>query len=101
MKAKNIEKKFDKGEDITKYLDTSKTRRPEQEQKRVGNFTGNSFATETKQVAWGAGVSNATGQANFSSIQFSVAPEPVNSTLFIVGATALGLRRFKRGDRRF
>ncbi len=35
MKAKDIEKKFDKGEDITNYLDTSKTRRPAQEQKRV------------------------------------------------------------------
>jgi len=35
MKAKDIEKKFDKGDDITKYLDISKTRRPEQEQKRV------------------------------------------------------------------
>ncbi len=35
MKAKDIEKKFDKGEDITKYLDISKARRPEQEQKRV------------------------------------------------------------------
>lgn len=35
MKAKDIEKKFDKGEDITRYLDVSKARRPEQEQKRV------------------------------------------------------------------
>ena len=35
MKAKDIEKKFDKGEDINKYLDISKARRPEQEQKRV------------------------------------------------------------------
>jgi macrodomain Ter protein organizer (MatP/YcbG family) len=35
MKAKDIEKKFDKGEDITKYLDISKARKPEQEQKRV------------------------------------------------------------------
>ena len=35
MKAKDIEKKFNKGEDITKYLDISKARRPEQEQKRV------------------------------------------------------------------
>ncbi|GAB6268166.1 MAG: hypothetical protein STSR0002_09070 [Smithella sp.] len=30
-----ITKKFDKGEDITKYLDVSKRYRPEQEQKRV------------------------------------------------------------------
>jgi hypothetical protein len=30
-----ITKKFDKGEDITKYLDVSKRYRPEQEQQRV------------------------------------------------------------------
>ena len=35
IKAKEIEKKFDKGEDISKYLDISKARRPAQEQKRV------------------------------------------------------------------
>lgn len=35
IKAKEIERKFDKGEDISKYLDLSKARRPEQEQKRV------------------------------------------------------------------
>jgi hypothetical protein len=35
IKAKEIEKKFDEGEDISKYLDLSKARRPEQEQKRV------------------------------------------------------------------
>ena len=35
MKAKDIDKKFDEGKDITKYLDVSKARRPEQEQKRV------------------------------------------------------------------
>lgn len=35
MKAKEIDRKFDEGEDITKYLDISKARRPEQEQKRV------------------------------------------------------------------
>jgi hypothetical protein len=35
MKAKEFEKKFDNKEDITKYLDVSKARRPEQEQKRV------------------------------------------------------------------
>lgn len=35
MKAKEIEKKFDEGEDISKHLDMSKARRPEQEQKRV------------------------------------------------------------------
>ncbi|MDR4497072.1 MAG: BrnA antitoxin family protein [Candidatus Scalindua sp.] len=35
MKAKEVDKKFDEGEDISKYLDLSKARRPEQEQKRV------------------------------------------------------------------
>ena len=35
IKAKDFDKKFDKGEDITKYLDVSKGHRPEQEQKRV------------------------------------------------------------------
>jgi len=35
MKAKELDKKFDQGEDITKHLDLSKARRPEQEQKRV------------------------------------------------------------------
>lgn len=35
MKAKEVDRKFDEGEDITKYLDISKARRPEQEQKRV------------------------------------------------------------------
>ena len=35
MKAREFDKKFDEGEDISKYLDVSKTRRPEQEQKRV------------------------------------------------------------------
>ena len=35
MKAKEIEKRFDEGEDISKYLDISKARRPEQEQRRV------------------------------------------------------------------
>jgi hypothetical protein len=35
MKAKRFDKKFDKGEDISKYLDISKARKPEQEQKRV------------------------------------------------------------------
>lgn len=36
MKAREFDKKFDEGkEDISKYLDTSKSRRPCQEQKRV------------------------------------------------------------------
>lgn len=35
MKAKDFDKKFDNGEDITKYLDYSKAHRPGREQKRV------------------------------------------------------------------
>lgn len=35
MKAEDLDKKFDKGENITEYLDLSKTRRPGQEQRRV------------------------------------------------------------------
>jgi macrodomain Ter protein organizer (MatP/YcbG family) len=35
MKAREIDKKFDQGEDISKYLNASKARRPEHEQKRV------------------------------------------------------------------
>ena len=35
MKAKEFDKKFDADEDITKYLDLSKAKRPGHEQKRV------------------------------------------------------------------
>jgi len=35
IKAKEIERKFDEGENISKYLDLPKVRRPKQEQKRV------------------------------------------------------------------
>ncbi len=35
MKAKEFDKKFDEGRDISQYLDLSKDRRPEQEQRRV------------------------------------------------------------------
>ena len=35
MKAKNLDKKFDEGKDISKYFDLSKIRHPKQEQKRV------------------------------------------------------------------
>ena len=39
MKAKDIDKKFDEGGDISSFLDVTKSRRPEQEQKRVNvNF---------------------------------------------------------------
>jgi hypothetical protein len=35
MKAKEFDRKFDKGEEIVDQLDLAKARRPEQEQKRV------------------------------------------------------------------
>ena len=35
MKAKDVDKKFDNGEDITEFLDLSKARRPGQAKKRV------------------------------------------------------------------
>lgn len=35
MKAREFDRKFDDGEDITEYLDWSTARRPNQEQKRV------------------------------------------------------------------
>ena len=35
MKAKDFDKKFDSGEDVTEFLDISKAARPGQEQKRV------------------------------------------------------------------
>ena len=35
MKAKDFDKKFDSGSDVTKHLDLSKAIRPGQEQKRV------------------------------------------------------------------
>jgi hypothetical protein len=35
MKARELDKKFDEGGDISQHLDKSKARRPGQEQKRV------------------------------------------------------------------
>ena len=35
MKAKDLDKKFDSGEDITEFLDISNAKRPGQNQKRV------------------------------------------------------------------
>jgi len=35
MKAKDLERAFDAGADITEFLDLSKARRPKQEQKRI------------------------------------------------------------------
>ena len=38
MKAEELDKKFDTGEDITDYLDLSEATRPGQEQKRVNVY---------------------------------------------------------------
>ena len=35
MKAREFDKRFDKGEDVSKYLDMTKARRPKQQCKRV------------------------------------------------------------------
>jgi len=35
MKAKEFDARFDRGEDVTRFLDRSRARRPGQEQKRV------------------------------------------------------------------
>ena len=35
MKAKELDKKFDAGEDISEHLNLAKARRPQQDQKRV------------------------------------------------------------------
>lgn len=35
MKSRELDRRFDRGEDISEHLDVSKARRPEQEQKRV------------------------------------------------------------------
>lgn len=35
MKAKEFDKRFDEGKDISRHLDLTKARRPAQEQKRV------------------------------------------------------------------
>ncbi len=35
MKAKELDNKFDDGEDISQFMDISKARRPQQDQKRV------------------------------------------------------------------
>ncbi len=35
MKAKELDKKFDAGEDVSEHLDLAQARRPQQDQKRV------------------------------------------------------------------
>jgi len=54
MKAKNLDKLFDEGKNITQQLDLSKARRPEQEQKRVNvdfpTWMVNSLDKEAKRL---------------------------------------------------
>jgi len=54
MKAKDLDKKFDSGENITGLLDLSKARRPGQEQKRVNvdfpTWMINSLDKEAKRL---------------------------------------------------
>lgn len=54
MKAKQLDKLFDEGKDITQHLDLSKARRPEQEQKRVNVdfpiWMGHSLDKEAKRL---------------------------------------------------
>lgn len=40
MNAEELDKKFDEGEDISSYLDISKVRRPQQDQKRCAEAIG-------------------------------------------------------------
>jgi hypothetical protein len=35
MKAKELDRKFDRGEDVSKFLDLTRTRRPNREQRRI------------------------------------------------------------------
>jgi hypothetical protein len=54
MKAEDLDKKFDKGENITEHLDLTKTRRPGQESKRVNvdfpEWMLNSLDKEAKRL---------------------------------------------------
>lgn len=40
MKAKDFDKRFDEGRNVSEHLEMSKARRPEQEQKRVNAEAG-------------------------------------------------------------
>ena len=62
---------------------------------RISDYTGAAYSSE--RVSFGAGASNGTGLAHFSSVQFTVVPEPISSTLFIVvGATVVGFKRSRK-----
>ncbi len=61
---------------------------------QISDYTG--YATSQTRVLWGSGTSNDTGQGNYSSVLFSVVPEPISATLFIVGGATLGFRRMRK-----
>ena len=54
MKAKEFDEKFEKGGNVTSYLDLSKARRPDQEQRRVNvdfpNWMVHSLDKEAKKL---------------------------------------------------
>ena len=54
MKAKEFDEKFEKGGNVTRYLDLSKARRPDQEQRRVNvdfpNWMINSLDKEAQKL---------------------------------------------------
>lgn len=57
MKARSFDKAFDSGEDVTKYLDLSRARRPRQEQKRVNvDFprVDDPIARQRSEASWRA-----------------------------------------------
>jgi len=61
---------------------------------RISNYTGT--ASTTTRVAWGAAGSNATGQGNYSSVQFSVVPEPSSTAMLIGGIAMLAALRCRQ-----
>jgi hypothetical protein len=47
-----------------------------------------------------AGYSNGGGTYEFDNISISIVPEPISSTLFLVGGATLGFRRFRKKFRK-
>ncbi len=56
MKAKELDKKFDKGENITKHLDVTKAIRPGRAQKRVNVDLPNWMVTSLDEEARRLGI---------------------------------------------
>ena len=51
MKAKEFDRKFDNGEDVSRFLDMSKAERPAQEQRRV-NVDFPTWMIDSLAFAW-------------------------------------------------